>query len=169
MSRYEELCNIFAATRRNYLKYVQDIREFATTLIDGLINYIEIAPLDVRFIPLTGEVKPDKNYTLFEAMHLSDDGFWKLGMIMLIYENPAPNIISPHETVLLPILMKKVSDSFLVKLGSEGDEFEIHKNKPKEFKAFYEYVFTQIKKSYQEGLQRFIEGEEGTERKIGFF
>ena len=169
MSRYEDLCAAFARARRDYLDYVRDSSEFATVLVDGLISYLEVPPIEVRYIPLTEEAKPNKNYTLFEAMHLADEGFWKVGIVLLVYENPDPNIISPHETVLLPLLMKKVEEHFVVKLGSEGEEFNIHRDKPEEFEAFYEHVFHKIKESYEEGLQRYLEGGEGMERKIGFF
>ena len=164
MSKFEDLCRAYATSRKNYFDYRDACLKFGTNLVNGMIDYFKCPREQVKFIPLKEDIKPNTMYSLLGAMDLDDDTFWHFGLGLTLYE--APNVF-PQETALLPLLVKKVDDSFIVKFGTHGEEFKIHKDKPDEQTAFYEFVFRQIKESYEKALQRFLEQKE-TSRKIGF-
>jgi len=164
MSKFEELCKSYATARENYFNYRNACWDFASHLVSGMIDYFQCPKEQVKFIPLKGDEKPGSVYTLMGAMHLDDDTFWHLGVGLTLYI--APNVF-PHETILLPLLIKKVTDYFIVKLDGHQKEFKIHIDKTDEFDTFYEFVFQQIQETYEKGLQRFLDQNEAT-RKIGF-
>ena len=164
MSKFEDLCRAYAISRKSYFDYRDACLKFGTNLVNGMMRYFQCPKEQVQFIPLKEVIPPGLTSNLLGAMHLDDDTFWHFGLGITLYE--APNIF-PQETVLLRVLMKKTHGYFIVKLGTRGEEFKIHGDKPDDFTVFYEFVFSQIKESYEKGLQRFLEQEE-TSRKIGF-
>lgn len=167
MSKFEELCRAYAVARKNYFDYRDTCCKFAHTLVSGMIDYFKCPKEQIKFIPLKGEVEPNSSYTVMGAIHLDDDTFWHLGVMLTLYE--APNVF-PHQPVLLQLLIKKVDDYFIVKLGTKRQEFTIHEDKPDEFNPFYEFIFVLIKENHEKGLQRFLGKEQKKEepRKIGF-
>ncbi len=164
MSKFKELCKAYETARINFFDYRRDCHTFASKLIDGLIDFLQCPKEQIKFIPLKKDYESDFTYTLMGAMHLNDDTFWHLGVGITLYKEPN---IFPHETVLISFLIKEKSDSFTVKLGDSGKEFEILKDKPEDFNEIYEFIFNQIKETYEKGLKRFLEQKE-TSREIGF-
>lgn len=164
MSKFKELCDAYTLSRKKYFDYWDACAIFATNLVNGVVDYFECPREQISFIPLKETPKPNTTYTLRGAMHLDEDTFWHLGVGLTLYT--APNIF-PHERTILPFLIKKVDDNFIVKLGPEGKEFRDSTDKSDRFKEFFDFIFIKIKERYEKGLQKFLEQNETT-RKIGF-
>lgn len=146
MSKFEELRQAYITARKNSSDYWKTCWGFASDLVNRMIDYFQWPREQVKVIPLKGDVNPNLKYTVQGSMHLGDDAFWHLGVNLFLYE--APNI-HPYFDVLLPVMIKKVDDHFIVKLEGYEKEFKIHKDNPDGFNAFYEFIFEQIKKRLQ--------------------
>ncbi len=162
MSKFEELCKAYATSINNFSKYRDDCKEFASNLREGMSAYFQCP---IEFTSLLEE-QTQPLHTLTGLMYLGDDTFWHIGIKITLYKEPKGGL--PQDTALLSILIKKIDDDyFIVKLGNIKQKFTIHNDKEDEFIDFYEFIFEQIKRHYEEGLKDFLEQNE-TSIKIGF-
>ena len=164
MTKFDELCQAYATSRKNYFDYRNACHDFISRLVKKTIKYLEIPEEQVKLIPLSEEVKDQCDYSISEAMHLDEDTFWHIGIKITLYEQPD---IVPHQPVLIWLMVKKNDGSFLVKLGPGSKDFMIRPNEEKDYIHFIDTVFLSIKNSFELELQHFLEGEEKT-RRIGF-
>lgn len=145
MSKFEEVCLAYQKSRRRFLEYEVECRDFARSLVDGIINYFEW-PQDqeITYIPLGEEINPNNRfYALAGAMRMDDESFWHFG-VELSAEEPGGSHPLPF---LMSFFIKKVGPHFVVKLGPQGKEIRIHEDKQgkqDELAPFYEAVFQQI-------------------------
>lgn len=157
MSKFEDICRTYWKTRRQFLDYEEECRDFARGLVDGIINYFEWPHhQEITYIPLGEEINPnDRFYALAGAMRMDDESFWHFG-VELTAEEPGGAHPLPF---LMSFFIKKVGQQFVVKLGPKGNEIRIHedkKGKQDELIPFYEEVFNQIlrflAKDYQNAI-----------------
>ncbi len=156
MSKYEEICQAYRKSRREFLKYEETCRVFASELIEGIIDYFEW-PRDqeITFIQLGEEMNPtDRFYALAGAMQMDDESFWHFGVELTVHE---PAGIYP-QPFLLSFYIKKTGPIFIVKLGPKGEEIKIHEDRRGELSPFYDAVYVKIVsfflKEYQEAINR---------------
>ena len=163
MTKFDELCQAYANSRKNYFNYQSSCHEFISRLIKKIIKYLEIPEEQVKVIPLHQEAKDQCDYSVTEAMHLEDDTFWHIGLLITLYAEDS----LPRQPVLIWLITKRNNDLFLVKLGPASKEFAVHPNEEQDYINFIDHLFLNIKDSFELGLQHFLEGQENT-RRIGF-
>lgn len=163
MSKFDELCRSFAEARRQYSAYRDEHFRFADRLIRGLIEYFEIPQSQIRYVPTDEEVKTNDQYTLLGAMHLDNDTFWHLGVIITFFDKPDR---FPKQPVLFVFRMKQKSDKFIIQNNPQDKEHIIDPNSREDFIRFYDSLFDSINNYFS--LQAFLEKEQPEPRRIGF-
>jgi hypothetical protein len=154
MSKFEEVCRVYQQSRQKFLEYEVECRNFARTLIDGIIDYFEWPHTqEITYIQLGEEINPnDRFYALAGAMQMDDESFWHFG-VELIAEEPGGSHPMPF---LMSFFIKKVGPNFIVKLGPQGKAIRIPENKTDDLGPFYEVIFQQImqffSKEYQDAI-----------------
>lgn len=167
MTKFEELCNSYRLSRKKYFDYKNECVNFAEKLVNGMIAHFECPKEQIKYFSPKDQVIPD-NYSfqsLRGLMTLEDDTFWHFQIGLTLYESP--EIITPREIVTIHILLKKVCESFIVKINTFEEKFEIYSNKPADFKNFYEFIFNKIKEDHEKDAAIFYEKTDSV-RKIGF-
>lgn len=165
MSKFHELSQIYSQSRKKFFDYQSDIHRFAKSLTQGLIDYLSIPAKHVKLFPVFGEIKPDTEYSVKEAIMLGDDNFWHLGIQIDLICDECRTI--PAQPILLNIGLKQEEGRFLVKLSQKEKGHEIREDKDADLHEFYEFIFESIKKSMQTGLLKFLE-KEPTPCRVGF-
>jgi hypothetical protein len=163
MSKFDELCKSFEESRRHFEAYRDEHFNFADQLIRGLIEYFEIPQSQIKFRPADGTADRDSNYTMRGAMHLGDDTFWHLGIIITFYEKPDR---FPHQPISFDFRMKKKEDKFIIQNKPQDKEHIIDPNSQQDFTQFYDNLFDGIRDYFS--FQAFLEKEHTEPRRIGF-
>jgi len=164
MSKFEELCQAYATSRKAYVDYRDACFGFSQTLLEALIRYLEVPDGRIRLVPVNREPDAEAVYTLGGAMHLDEDTYWHLGVLVDLTD---PSGAHPPQAVLLKLLLKRHEATFDVRLGQDEEDFEVRDDHPQDLAAFLEHIYLSIKESYEQGLQQFLIQQEST-RKIGF-
>ncbi|MCP4427781.1 MAG: hypothetical protein GY803_25125 [Chloroflexi bacterium] len=159
MSKFEEVCQTYQKSRLQFRDYENTCRDFARSLVDGIIDHFEWPhSQEITYIPLGEEINPnDRFYALAGAMRMDDESFWHFG-VELTAEEPGGSNPLPF---LMSFFIKKAGPHFIVKLGQQGKEIRIHEDKQgkqDELTPFYDVVFRQIlhffTKEYQNAVTR---------------
>lgn len=145
MSKFEEVCRAYKKSRHRFLEYEIECRDFARSLVDGIIDYFEWPhDQEITYIPLGEEINPnDRFYALAGAMRMDDESFWHFG-VELRAEEPGGSHPLPF---LMSFFIKKDGQHFVVKLGPQGKEIRIpeeKQDKQDELRPFYDVVFQHI-------------------------
>lgn len=164
MSKFRELCHVYSIARRNYFDYWNECADFVSDLMSDLRQYFQMPKENLRFVPLKDKPEFGKRYTAKECMHLEQDTFWYVGVMMTLCGELEDQ---PEETLILPILVKKLEDAFTVKFGPAGDEFKIEEGDESSKQAFFDFLFSQVHGNYKDRLYKFLE-KMISERRIGF-
>ena len=141
-SKYNELCQTYRDSRKAFLFYQEDCQGFARDIVDGMIEYFDWpTSQEITFISLGDDIDPNNRfYAISAAMQMDDESFWHFGLELVVEE--------PNGAFPLPFLMsffiKKMENSFIVKLGPKGKEFRIPEDRRGELAPFYDIVFKQI-------------------------
>lgn len=164
MTKYQELCSIFTKARNKYFDNRRACLNFTTNFIGGLTNFLQCPEEQVKIFPFEGEREPGFTYTIAGEMKLDNNSFWHLRIGIELHQD---SDILPYDIITFPIFIKKPNDHFILKLGSEGERFEIHDNDEDEFKSVFEQIFKKIKDIYEQDIQKFNE-QKNTVKKMGF-
>ncbi len=164
MSKYKELCHVYSVARQNYFDYWDECANFIADLILGFRQYCEIPRERVRYAPLKQKPEFGKLYKVKETMHLEADTYWYTGLMLTLCGEQDDQ---PEETIILPLLVKKIDGIFSVKLGPQSQEFQVNLEDESSMHGFFDFVFDQINNSYEDRLQKFL-SEAVSERRIGF-
>jgi hypothetical protein len=117
----------------------------------------------LRFVPLNKKPEDGTRYSIPGSMHLDDDNYWRLGMILTLYS--APN--SCPQPIQLVFFIRKKGDYFYVKSAETGMEFKINPSSEEDFPQFFDNEISQIKDFFSGILHRYLEGSQQLKR-IGF-
>lgn len=165
MSKYDDLCRIYANSRNHYVEYREECFDFAEKLVKGLIDYFAIPGEYVKLFPTLDEVKPDTTYTIKEAMLLAPNNFWHLGIEIKLC--PEDDKKTPPQAILINLGIKKEDGRFLVKTGEKDKGYRIRKENRAEYDSLYENLYQVIKDYLETSVKRFVE-KQPTVCKIGF-
>lgn len=164
MSKYHELCQFYSSARKNYFDYWNECADFAVELMDGLRQYFEMPKENLKFVPLKEKPEFGKSYSAKDSMILEQDTFWYVGVMLTLCSMEEDQ---PEETLIAPLLIKKIDDSFTVKLGPQSEEFQVARGNQNNYQTFFDFIYKQIKENYEDRLHKFLEKIQ-TERRIGF-
>lgn len=165
MTKFDELCSAYKKSRENYFSFRDDGFEFARELMSRYKAFLGVPSDYFHFLPTDQPVKPGTTYSIFGAIHLNDDTYWRLGLRLTLFS--APNEY-PQQPVLVIFRFKKTDEKkYQVKISEEDLGHEISCGNETEFKAFFEFLQQQIVAHFEAGLQEFLE-QSAPLRTIGF-
>jgi hypothetical protein len=136
MSKFEELCQIYATARRQSRDYRHSCQDFADFLVHRMNLYFQ-CPIE------TGE------------MHLDDDANLHLETALTLYENPSDPTNSDRQRISFPLSIRKKVDTFIVSVFPYGNEFAVPRDDLNKLDALYEYMADRIKRTYEDEIQLF--------------
>jgi hypothetical protein len=164
MSKYDDLCQAYANSRKAYVDYRNACFGFAQELLEGLFSFLQVPEGRIRIVPVSREPDPEAVYTLSSAMHLDEDTYWHVGVVVDLMDAAGA---FPPQAVLIKLLLKRHDGVFFVRLGQDGDDMKVREGQPQDMALVMEHIFGAVKESYDQGLQQFLDQDEST-RKIGF-
>lgn len=156
MTRYEELCNIYADHRRTMKDYQESAVTFAVSLIEAISKDLEITQDKISFRDeenkrFSGHPRP--------YIRLLQDSYFHLRFGIKLEEGPR---VFPKEDFIQDIRFKKIeptSPSWLVELP-QGQKFSIDANNgQKEFHEITDILFKLISDFYRYYLTQFLSPE----------
>ncbi len=156
MPGYQDLRKAFASGRQKYADYHTECIHLGGGLVTALRAYLGCPPEALTLRPLNLEPEDGAHYTVPGSMHLDDDTYWHLGVVLTVYE--APDIF-PQEDVQLRFRFKKFPGYYEVRLAEFPDEFRIMDPRaPEQFKPLFELLAQTLIDKYENGLQQFLFG-----------
>jgi hypothetical protein len=164
VSKFDELCQAYASSRKAYVDYRDACFGFAQALIEGLLAFLQVPEGRIRLVPVNRDPDPEAAYSLAGAMHLDEDTYWHVGVVVDLSD---PAGAFPPQAVLIKLLVKRHDGAFYVRLGEDDEDMRVRDASPEDLALVMEHVFETIKDSYEQGLQQFLDQDEST-RKIGF-
>ena len=165
MSRFDDLCKEYAASRTRYFNYRDECEAVAGSLIAGLVSHLGCPEETISFHPSNeADEKPETFYSLMGVMNMQKDTYWhfKVGILVHIASD-----ISPKQRNLFEFTLKKKDGRFVVKVTTDGKEFAFVPNDAGTFTPIYDEVFQLMMTRYRTGLDKFLEKDDQV-RKIGF-
>ncbi|MCU0540552.1 MAG: hypothetical protein MUE44_00010 [Oscillatoriaceae cyanobacterium Prado104] len=129
MSKFEELCQAYAASKKADRESRQACLEFSEIFIKQLTDYFGCSI--------------DRQQPWFD-----DNGFLHFDLIIQVFENPANPETGDRETVKISLTLEKVIDNYVVTVWPLGHEFKILIDEPKHFEEAFEYIFDYLKSGY---------------------
>lgn len=130
MSKFEELCQAYAAYKQADRESRQACLEFTEIFIKQMSDYFECA-IELPQKPWFG----DKSVLYFD-------------LTIDLCENPAHPETGDRETVKISLSLEKVIDNFIVTVWPLGRDFKILIDEPKHFEEAFEYIFDYLKSGY---------------------
>jgi hypothetical protein len=93
MSRFEELCQLYATSRQEYLNYKHSCQDFADFLVHRLSLYLE-CPMET------------------EVMRFDEDASLYVKTSLVLYANPEDRSHSPKDTIGIDLSVSKKGKDF---------------------------------------------------------
>jgi hypothetical protein len=164
MSKFDELCKAYTKSRNDYFVYQDESFKFALKLANEFIDYFGIPKEQIKYIPANKEPVEDTNYTIWGSIHLDNDTFWHLGILLTLYEKPN---IYPNQPIKIVIKFKKDNSVFIVKIKNSEQEFKINPLIKTDYYVFYDHIYDGIKIMFNDQLQQFLK-ESSSIKTFGF-
>jgi hypothetical protein len=161
MSKFDDLAKIVEDVTEENKIFREKCEKFADGIIKGLIGYFEVPKDQFMIVPTDGG--EDRSYYLVEALTPDVNLFWHFGIKLKWTKN-----VYPGRAILLHISFKKENNHFTVSLDNSDPDtsFSIHENVPAEYDVFFDFIYSQIRNSYENNRLCFYRPEEP--RQIGF-
>lgn len=165
MTKFDELCAAYKTSRETYFAYRNDGFKFAMELMSRYKEFLGVQSEYFRFVPADETPKPDTTYTIPGAIHLNDDTYWHLGLLLTLFTAPSEY---PQQPVLIVFRFKQISGKkYQLKISEEDTGHEITCGDESQFNMFFEFLQAQIVVHFENGLQEFLE-QSAPLRTIGF-
>ncbi|MFB2981737.1 hypothetical protein [Microseira sp. BLCC-F43] len=149
MSKFEQLCKVYAAARKQSIEYKHSCQDFADFLVHRMSLYFE-CPIE------TGE------------MHVDDDGYLFFEIAITLYENPQEPNNYAQEKVSFSLSIRKKRDAFLVSVYPYGNNFTIPRDDLNKLDEIYEFIDNTITEIYEEKLKLWLGEEASIDLEIPF-
>ncbi|MBZ8182944.1 MAG: hypothetical protein SAL07_02725 [Oscillatoria sp. PMC 1051.18] len=148
MSKYEELCQVFANARKEAVKYKHSCQDFADFLVHRMSMYFGCAIA-------TGEIR------------FYEDGNLHLQTSLTLYENPQDTANSACETITIDLSIIKKCEDFLVAVLPYGSEFTIPSKNMNKLDELFEFIADKIRAVYENDIELLV-GECEKIRSLGW-
>ncbi|HEX9308783.1 MAG TPA: hypothetical protein VF894_14915 [Anaeromyxobacter sp.] len=148
-SRYQDLCKSMAEARARFGAYRSECFFFAATLARGFAEYSGWPREQVGYEPVVaagGAPTP----RIEDAMHLDQDGFWHLGLRLMLEEPKGKG------SILLNVRFKKLETRYIISLVGFED-FEVAAPTPEALQPIYDSILNAVKRHFDYGLRLFLE------------
>ncbi len=163
MSRFEQLCETLRQTRRQYYAYREECSAFMSTFMMGLREYLDVPDGYCEYYATQGHWKGRKVPGLTAAMHLDDDSYFHIGVVIDLVEKPDTFPTEPNGFILK---LKKRDNAFEVILPDDK-QFVIDAVSEEAFEPVYEHMFNIMRKRYDNALREFLDTAD-VKRRQGF-
>jgi hypothetical protein len=163
MSKYDELCDAVLLNEAETSKYFEESVTFASALIRELTGYLEIPKDRILFVPPQEGSEGVRGLTLPGAMEQNEDSYWHLGVQINLTQDP--NSL-PQKAIIVRIRFKKDDDKFVVLLENTDGQFTLSAAEKSGIREFCDFVYSQIKDTYEKNLSRCLGKDEA--REMGF-
>lgn len=119
MGKHSELCQSFREHRDELSQFRLESHQFGQKLGAGYISYLDVPEGDFSWHKTNEFTDQNKNYTILGAMKLEDDGFWSLGVSILIY---ITKNTFPQSKLLINFYFKeKTTGTYTVKISTDDN------------------------------------------------
>lgn len=165
MSGYRELCQTYRESRLKYLAYRDEIHAFAEGLMAQLVELWAVPAEKIRFFPMTPNGPGDYVARPAEALLFGNDGFWYLGVEIVLRCDDCPE--TPEQAVHALIGLKRSGDSFVIKLGEKETKLVCETPDAEGCGDFFSAFHKTIRDYLKGSVNRFLESKPSACR-IGF-
>jgi hypothetical protein len=162
MTPYQKLCHALNQANTDYSAYRQESFSFGLKFAAHFKAFLCAPEGSLRYVPLEKDDDNNTGYTVMGAMHMEEDGFWHLGMILLLEANGRPG----HE-IKLHIRFKREGDAFRVGPFIDHDEFVVQPEFEDSFRPVFHCIVKAIDNYFLIGRNGQLE-KSGPMRSIGF-
>lgn len=163
MSKFDEMCSAYVSARNKGIAYRDRSFENLGRLVQGLVSYCEIPESHFCYLPLKETPVEGRQYGLAGAIHFDDDGYWHLGLQLLLRDNESQ---FSQSRILVVLCLCEQDEKVMVKIGANGKERELDMNDESQCVVFYNDVVEIVKRWFSQ-LRESME-KSGTLRTIGF-
>jgi hypothetical protein len=136
MSKFEELCQVYAKARKDYFDSVKMREDFVEIFVRKMDEYFQ-CPIEQTEITL------------------DEQGVMHFSIVITLYENPGNRNSSIFEKVGVSLMLDKIIDNYIVTVLPWGEEFKLFCNEFNKFVEVYEFIFEKIKDIYISGFSKF--------------
>jgi hypothetical protein len=141
VSKFKEMYECVLLARKKWSSYRESCWKNLGSLVNGFAAYCEIPKEQVGFLPLDKEPKEDTIYGLAGAVHLAEDGYWHLGLVITL---------DPYQRVLIRICLREQDGVVMVKAGDVIKPRQLDLTNENQLKAFYDEIVDSVKRRFTE-------------------
>lgn len=149
MSRFEELCQAYAAAKKASQTYRDACYEFCNIIVNRMIAYFQC--------------HIEKEEPSFDDEY----GFVNLRAIITVYENPSDTQNFSYDLINIDFTIVKKIDCFIVTVQPYGNDFKIPLEDLTILNEVYKFIEYKIKEDYEQELQLWL-GKNDTSRELGW-
>ena len=133
MSKYKELCQVYAQARQASVQSIEVCQGFAEVFVAQMGLYFQ-CPIEI----------PNSSFDEQGSMHFYP--------ALTLYADPLNPDEQQSELVVISIALEKYEDYFGLTLFPWEDSFQLIENNPETFTPVYDYIFEKIKESYANSM-----------------
>ncbi|AFZ37372.1 hypothetical protein Sta7437_3888 [Stanieria cyanosphaera PCC 7437] len=129
MSKFEELCQVYAKAKQEAAENCRTCQDFTDVFVQKMGEYFDCS---------------------FEQDNISfdDQGTMHFQVLLTLYDNPENLEESTEEKVSISLSVSKVIDNYIVTIFPWMKEFKLFWDEFNKFEEVYEFIFEIIKESY---------------------
>jgi len=133
ISKYEELCQVYAQARQASVQSIEVCQGFAEIFIAKMGLYFQCS-IEI----------PSYSFDEQGSMHFYPT--------LTLYADPRNPDEQQSELVIVSIALEKYEDCFGLTLFPWEDSFQVIENDPQTFTPVYDYIFEKVKESYANSM-----------------
>jgi len=165
VTKFDDLCSAYASANVRENQHRQDAYSFAGELAQRYKGFLEIPDDCFQLWPTDKEIKGGMKYTPMGAVHLGEDSFWHLGLILTFSVSPGTY---PKQQIMLHFRFKEVAEKkYLITISEDGGQHTLTCGVESEFNTFFEFLQKELAAWFNDGLKRFL-NQDDSSRHIGF-
>ena len=152
-SRFEHLCATFKQVRADYAAHREIHRVFALRMVDALRAHLQTPDGYLSYFAVHGAYANKKVMGLIQALHLADDGWWRFGLVLELYEeiNQYPNELIAY------VFRLRVVDGMAEVQAESGEVFRFPDREDADFTPLGEWMYRDALGKFENALARFLE------------
>lgn len=152
-SRFETLCAALRQVKSDFAAYREIHRVFALRMVDALRAHLQTPDGYLAYFAVHGAYANKKVMGLIQALHLADDGWWRFGLVLELFEQ-----INQYPNESIAYVFRLRVENGMAEVQAEGGEvFRIPDREDADFSAVGEWIFRDALSKFDNALARFLE------------
>lgn len=152
-NRFEHLCAALKQLKADYAAHREIHRVFALRMVDALRAHLQTPDGCLSYFAVHGVYANRKVMGLIQALHLADDGWWRFGLVLELFEDI--NQV-PYEPVAY-IFRLRVMDGMAEVQAEDGEVFRFADREDADFAPMGEWLYRDALGKFENALARFLE------------